>query len=256
MVLLAEQLPAGTRVAIKTLLPGRKLEPEDRDFFLRESALAQSVRHAHAVRVLPARLVGDVFYIVMEYVDGPDLAHYTVEVLRRALSAIEATTVALQILDPLELAHAAGLVHRDVKPNNVLVASPFPSLDLKLADFGMMRSFETFSGMEPSGVGRGTPGFMPPEQLADAKHAGPAADIYGVGATLYWLVSGRPPIDPTIKNWMIATVNHAAPPLRSVAPHVPPAFAAVVMKCVERDATKRWSSIAELRTALRAAMHL
>jgi len=193
--------------ALKLLLPHNARSEKTRKRFIHEARAMSVMDHRHIVRIQDIGEEDGHYYFVMELAGGGSLAHY----LRRygQRPSLEALAYAVQVLRGLDYAHSAGVVHRDVKPHNMLLAvAPDPESHanaplaehpqtLKLTDFGIARIVAMSHGARLTGTGDtlGTLAYMSPEQRADPRRAGPAADIYGVGATLYILLTGRRPFD-------------------------------------------------------------
>jgi serine/threonine-protein kinase len=221
---------------------------------LAEARAAASLHHPNVVGVIDGGVAatGEAF-IVMELLEGLTLA----QLLKKQgpLPPWRAIHIARQMLDGLAAAHANGIVHRDVKPSNVFLTTAPDGRDVvKVIDFGISKA-----GVAPGaqgnltlpGVAMGTPGYMAPEQLGDARSVDPRADVYSVGATLFQMLTMRLPIEVASFNaWMQRLLTEPTPLLGSVAPHVPPALAAVVDRALARDPDARWPSAARMRDAL------
>src|SRR5205823_1986720 len=223
------------RVAVKLLAPGVARDHDLRRRFARESRLAARLSHPNVVAVYDAGEEDGRPYIVMEYVEGETVA----DVLRRrgSLPPEEAVEIAAQVCAGLAHAHAHGLVHRDVKPQNLLVARDGR---VKIADFGVARGDDA-SKLTQAGTVLGTAAYLSPEQAAGAE-VGPCSDIYSVGAVLYELLSGSTPYRfESLAG--LAAPRTAPPPL---PPHVPPALAEVVARCLAPDPDDRPASAGEL----------
>lgn len=242
----AEQRDSGRRVALKVL--GQTLDtPELRSRFLREGQLAAAVRHPHVVGVISAEEVEGTPVIAMELLHDGTLAE---KVKREGPMPIPAAINAvLQIIDGLSAAHAVGVLHRDVKPANCFISADGM---VKVGDFGL--SISTMGSLEKSltqsGAVLGTPAFAAPEQLR-GEDLDARADIYSVGATLYYLLTGKSTHDADSLVALIAAVltKRPADP-RTLRKDIPPALARVVMKCLERNKGQRYASYASLRDAL------
>ena len=232
------------------------VDPEGAARMLAEARAAASLRHPHVVGIIDGGIAatGEAF-IVMELLEGSTLSQLIKK--EGPLPPARATRIARQMLDGLAAAHANGIVHRDVKPSNVFVtmASDVTGGDMvKVIDFGIskMRMTAGAAGnLTLPGVAMGTPGYMAPEQLGDARSVDPRADVYAVGATLFEMLTMRPPIEAdSFETWMRRLRTEPAPLLATVAPHVPPALAAVVDRALARDPDARWPSAAAMRDAL------
>jgi uncharacterized RDD family membrane protein YckC len=238
----AEHLESGRRVALKVL--GQSIDsPEARKRFLREGRLAASVSHPNSVYIYGTEEIDGAPVIAMELAAGGTLRDLIKQ--RGPLPPREAVDIVLQVIAGLETAHAAGVLHRDVKPANCFVT---PEGSVKVGDFGL--SVSTLargdSQLTASGVMLGTPSYAPPEQLR-ADELDVRADIYSVGATLYALLAGHAPFEGDNAVQVVAAVLDKQPaPIASI----PGTLGQVVMKCLEKKREARYSSYAELREAL------
>jgi serine/threonine-protein kinase len=183
----ARQRPDGERLALKVLPPSLTLTDRTIARFLREAEMVSHVSHPGIVAVYEIGRSGRVFFFAMEYIDGTALDQ---RVAAGPLPAREAAAIALQVADALHCAHSHGIVHRDIKPANMIQR---PDGQVVVTDFGLAR--ETGSGsVTESGALVGTPMYMAPEQvLGERKRIGTRTDVYGLGATLYELLTGIPP---------------------------------------------------------------
>ncbi|MEZ6037043.1 MAG: bifunctional serine/threonine-protein kinase/formylglycine-generating enzyme family protein [Planctomycetota bacterium] len=238
-------------VAIKCLKPS--LAAEDPDFvrrFEREARLAASIGHQNVVRVMDVQEHEGLHYLVMEFVRGETAAE---RVLRKgALAEREALAILFGAAAGLAEAHARGIVHRDVKPDNVMV-----SLEgrVKLADLGLARSQGAIDGRSrapSSAMIMGTPQYMPPEQW-ESSDVTPAADVWALGATFFFLVTGRAGIPGNRPYHAIARRihDHDYPDLRRERPDLRPEVHALFERCVQRDPARRFADARELLRELR-----
>jgi serine/threonine-protein kinase len=247
-VFLARDDELGRPVAVKLLAENLAGDPALRERFVREARISARLAHPNVVAVYDAGEVdGGRPFIVMEYVEGETLA----DVLRREgrLDPGRAVDFALQACAGLEHAHGTGLVHRDVKPQNLLVR---PDGTLKIADFGIARAAET-SGLTQAGTVLGTAAYLAPEQAA-GEEVTAAADIYSLGAVLYELLTGRPPLEfSSLAELAYKQSTEPIEPVRDLAPEVPPALEDAIMRALARQPEYRQSSAAELAQELAAA---
>ena len=237
------------------------LHPRDSDRWLGEARAAAAVQHRNVVRVLDCGRVdgSSEVFIVMDFVAGPTLA----EVIEQAgpMPPARAVGIAAQLLDGLAAAHALGIVHRDIKPPNVILTRDETGADFpKILDFGVSKQLDSMGSTPPSsrtldGTAIGTPGYMAPELFGGARHADARADVYAVAATLYEMLSGRLPFaERTYEELVVAVSTQRPAPLQQVAPHVSPEIAAAVDRGLARDRDARWSTAEQFAAALRGAL--
>jgi serine/threonine-protein kinase len=238
------------RVALKVLLAAQGSEAALR--FVNEGKLAAKIRSEHACRVMDVGMLeSGIPYIAMEYLDGRDLD--AVIASGRTPVGVAADYL-LQALDAVAQAHAHGIVHRDLKPANLfLAASPeWGHPIVKVLDFGISKvDLGTDTNVTSSRTILGSPSYMSPEQIKNAKLVDLRTDIWSLGVILFELVAGRPPFDGETVGEVFAKILEAAPPpLREIVPDVPEAFESIVTRCLARDREERFSNVAELAEAL------
>lgn len=233
-------------IAVKILDAGHG-DPRARERFLREASVGGRIAHPNAVRVLDTGEDDGVLFITMELVAGEDLARRLARV--GTLPESEAVEVAAQVLDVLEVAHRDGVVHRDVKPSNILLADDGR---VRLVDFGIAKSLQDLtSGLTKTGEIIGTAKYLAPEQVSGGALT-PQTDLYATGAVLFEAISGRPPFTGDSAVAMaLAHRDQSAPPLGSVAPGVAPSVASVVDRALSKDPAARPDSAAAMAAALR-----
>ena len=244
---LAQDLELDRPVAIKRLAENLAADGGFKQRFLREARLAARLSHPNIVGVYDVGEDDGLPFIVMEHVEGQTLA----DLLRRRgrLEPDEAVALTLQACAGLETAHAAGLVHRDVKPQNLLVT---PGGTVKIADFGIARSLDG-TKLTQAGTVLGTAGYLAPEQAA-GETVTAAADVYALGAVLYELLTGRPPyVADSLAELAANQREGVIAPVRELAPDVPAATEDAVMHALARDPDYRPPSAAALAEELRPA---
>ncbi|HYC32853.1 MAG TPA: protein kinase, partial [Gemmatimonadales bacterium] len=241
----------GETVAIKALRPGLgALDPTLLERFKQELRLARRITHRNVVRTYDLGEVDGVYYITMEYVHGTTVAALIREAGRLAVPAT--LTIGKQLCRALEVAHEEGIIHRDIKPQNLLVD---PAGFLKVMDFGIARLAEARSeprgkGLTTVGVIVGTPHYMAPEQLL-GEPVDSRTDLYAAGAVLFECVTSRTGYDaPSVPALMAQHLEKEPPDPLTLNPEVPPALARVILKALARRPEDRWQSATDLLRAL------
>jgi tetratricopeptide (TPR) repeat protein len=227
--------PAGRDVAIKVLRSEGRISEVQARRFQREAEALAKLNHPNVVRVHTVGTHDGKPYIVMDLVEGESLQ----ERLERAgpLGAREAAGIVRTLAEALEHAHGKGVLHRDVKPDNVLLDKGEP----RLTDFGLARDLESASRLTQTGAFMGTPGFCSIEQaLGQVDAVGPASDVFGLGATLYALLTGVPPFEAQSLLEVVAAM-HAAPASPSrLRPEVESGLSAVCLQCLRPEPQDRY----------------
>lgn len=247
VVLLAFDRLDGKQVALKLLDPKQGASIENRERFRREAMISARLAHPHIVPCHDFHHRDNLAMAVMRYIPGQSLADLLPA--GRRLPVDQVLRIVIRIADALSHTHAAGVVHRDVKPANILLHEdlgwPF------LTDFGIATLRTSEHSRSEVGKGFGTPAFMSPEQALGQWDADFRTDIYSLGLVAYRALAGRLPFQAESAISLAAqrTVKNA-PPLRTLAPDVPPALAAIIDRCLARDPKRRWRSCAALREAL------
>jgi serine/threonine-protein kinase len=188
---------------------------------------------------------GDVNFIVLEYIPGMSLYEMVGSERYGPLRVNDATRIFLKVLDGLDAAHQAGLIHRDIKPSNVMIT---PDGNAKLLDLGLARAMDEEKGITRANTVLGTLDYASPEQLSDASRADVRSDLYSVGCTLYFTLSGRPPFEGgDMINKIFRQRLDDPEPLENIAKGVPAAFAAIVRKLMAKNPDERYQTCKELR---------
>jgi eukaryotic-like serine/threonine-protein kinase len=245
-VFLAEEPRLARQVVIKVLPPemGAGVNAER---FEREIQLAARLQHPHIVPLLTAGAQGDLLYYVMPYIRGESLR---VKLAREGeLPVADAVRVLREVVQALAYAHRNGVVHRDIKPDNILLADGFAVV----TDFGVAKAVSASSGhanqslLTSLGMALGTPAYMAPEQAAADPHVDHRADIYALGALGYEMLCGRPPfVETTPQAVLAAHLSRAPEPVTRYRPTVPPQLQALIARCLEKRPSDRWQTAAEL----------
>ena len=255
VVYLAEDLRLKRKVALKLLAAGLAEDESFRDRFLRESELAASIDHPNIVPIYEAGTTDDLLFIAMRYVEGRDLKE---RLQRGRLDPGEAVGILAQVASALDAAHARGLVHRDVKPSNVLLdtgARPDGSDHVYLADFGLTKRVSEETEIADDGHLMGTIDYIAPEQVTGGEIDG-RADVYSLGCVFYECLIGQPPFrrDSDIAV-VFAHLEAEPPPASAQRPELPAALDAVIARALAKDPEQRYPSCRELaRAALAVAV--
>ena len=249
----ADDTRDGTSVALKLLHPELVADPAMLDRFTREAEVTIRAGNPHIVRVLEASFSGRSVYVALELLSGETLAN----ALRGgSLEAERAVDIAIQMLDGLAVAHAAGVIHRDIKPANVFLADEpdAPGSLVKLLDFGIgrMLAADQNQRLTRTGAQLGTPHFMAPEQVADAKRADARADLYAVAVTLFAMLSGeRPYGNASIGEWIaLVTAGTAPPRVTSSLGPLPPALVDALAVALSVEPARRFQDAGAFARAL------
>jgi len=229
-------------VALKIVRDSKRLEETTR--YRREVEIARSLHHPNIVALYEVTQVGSRHLIAMEYVDGETLAG-------KRMAPGEASRLISTVARAVQYAHSRGIVHRDIKPQNIMVdrsGRPY------LMDFGLAKSQGAPSSITAVGTAMGTPNYMAPEQaIGRSSRVDQRTDVYGLGAVIYELLTGRPPFRGANPLDVIRAViyDEIVPP-SEIDPSVPRALEAVVMMCLDRDKKRRYQTARHLAEALEA----
>ncbi|MCS6849770.1 MAG: serine/threonine protein kinase [Gemmataceae bacterium] len=245
-------------VALKILAPGLSLDSRSLARFHREMAAVAALNHPHIVRATDANEVGGQHFLVMEYVDGVDLAK--IVRLLGPLCVPDACEVIRQAALALQHAHEAGVVHRDVKPSNLMLTSTGL---VKLLDLGLARltvnAHESEGPNTDTGQVLGTADFMAPEQALDPRSADARSDLYSLGCTLYYLLTGTAPFNaPAFDTVMKKLLAHAAAPVPLIGhrrPDVPTPIETILDRLLAKRPACRFNAARELADALQPSVH-
>ena len=248
-VYLADDVKHHRQVAIKVLRPELS-ESLGADRFLREIEIAAGLTHPHILTLIDSGEAKGLLYYVMPFVAGESLR---AKLAREGeLPVADAVKILREVADALAYAHERGLVHRDIKPDNVLLAGHHAVV----ADFGVAKAVSEATGREKlttAGVALGTPSYMAPEQAVADPHIDHRADIYAVGVLAYEMLTGRTPFTaPTAQAMLAAHVTDAPDPVQKHRESVPAALAELIDRCLAKKPADRWQSAAELLPQLEA----
>ncbi len=244
----------GREVALKMPLPERVLNPGDVHRFLREARSAARLDHPNIVRVHDAGELGPLgYFIASEYCEGPSLRRWLKSQNQPVPARLAARWVAA-VADAVQHAHDRGILHRDIKPDNILLAGGAKPEDLvpRLTDFGLAKVVEEAGDQTLSEARVGTPVYMAPEQAAGRRsEVGPATDVYGLGATLYEILTGRPPFRGETEAETLRLVVESEPVApRSLRPGLPRDLDTICLKSLRKVPAYRYDSAAALHDDL------
>jgi serine/threonine-protein kinase len=252
-VFLARERALNRQVVIK-VLPPELAAGVNRERFRREVQLAAQLQHPHIVPLYAAGEHGDLLYYTMPFIEGESLKHAIHEhgATRHPFTVREIVRILHDVADALAYAHARGVIHRDIKPGNVLRSGSHAVV----TDFGVAKAISASmpsAGMTTSGMAIGTPAYMAPEQLAGDPAADHRVDIYALGLLAYELLTGEGPFNETSPQATLAAQMTRDPqPVGRRRPDVPPALAALVMKCLAKMPEQRPQHASELVAAFDA----
>ena len=246
-VYLAHELALDRDVAIKVLPPEHASTPELRERFKREARTAARLTHPHIVPLHTFGEVSGLLYFVMGYVAGESLA---ARIRRQGPFDSEgARTFLASLCDALDYAHRQGIVHRDIKPDNILIEAN--SGAPLLTDFGIAKATLTDAQLTTAGQLMGTPHYMSPEQAMGRADVGPRSDLYSLGLVAYEMLSGQRPFEAESPlDALTQRLTQAPRPLGSIAADVAPDLAQAISRCLQKDPANRWPDAKSLRETL------
>ena len=238
-VFLAHDTLLDRPIALKVLFPEYATDPAFVERFRREAQAAAGLQHPHIVAVYDWGKVNNTYFIAMEYVSGKTLAEILKD--RKQLTHTQAADIARDVASALGFAHDNGVVHRDIKPGNILVRADGV---VKVADFGIARALDstTDDALTQTGLVMGTAAYLSPEQ-AQGSQPDPRSDLYSLGVVMYEMVGGRPPyVGDSSLSVAYQHVHSIPEPLKRLNQFVPLEFEAVVAKCMAKSADKRYQT--------------
>ena len=245
----ADDTVLGRRVALKVLVAELAADKRATRRFVREARATARLTHPNVARVYDFGRDGGAPFLVMELLEGETLAD---RLAAGPLPPAEAARIAASVADALDAAHHLGIVHRDVKPANVMLT---PAGDVKVMDFGIAAAADETHSTTGGGL-YATAAYVSPERVA-GEPATPASDVYSLGAVLYELLCGRPPFTESTPALVArAHLHDPPPPVRRLAPWVPPRLAEAAEAALAKDPARRPSSAAALAARLRSAARL
>ncbi len=245
-VYLAQQISLDRPCALKVMSKDLAAKPGFVERFKREAKAMAKVEHPHAVRCYAVDEAKGLHFVAMELIDGQSMQDWIDQLGK--LSVGDALHVTLLCADALSHAHGMNMIHRDVKPDNILVTSKG---GVKVSDFGLAKVLDDDMSMTQSGTGLGTPHYMAPEQARNAKHVDHRTDIYALGGTLYHFLTGQTPFKgDTIVDLITAKERGSFTPAKRITPEVPERLDLILDKAMARDPKYRYATMAEFITDL------
>ena len=251
-VYLAHRKSDAKQVAIKVMLSKVAVDEQSRERFKREMDVVRGLQHPNIVEFYDQGSIGTAFYFVMEFCSGGSV-DALMDRYGGRLPPEVATPIVFQALQGLAFAHDKNFVHRDLKPQNILLAISDDAVTTKVTDFGLAKNFQRagFSGMTVTGSTAGTPTFMPREQITNFKHMKPVSDVWSMGATFYAMLTGmcprefQPGQDP-----MEAVLRGAVIPVRDRDPAISASLAELIDRALTTDPKQRYQDAGEMLGAL------
>ncbi|MFZ5786211.1 MAG: protein kinase domain-containing protein, partial [Acidobacteriota bacterium] len=250
----AAHLRLRRRFAVKLLLPSAAAPAESMARFRREAEITSELGHPNIVEVVDFNRTDDgATYIVMEHLEGEDLG---TRIRRGALDLAEAESILRQAASGLQAAHELGVVHRDLKPQNLFLARRRDEVVVKVLDFGISKVLSSQSRMTRAETLMGTPSYMAPElATGNAVDATPRTDIFGLAAIAFEMLAGQPPyVGVSVLAVLYKVVHEPTPSVRSLCPAVPASVDAVLMQAMAKDPAERFASMDELADAFSRAL--
>jgi len=241
----AQHQSLGRVCALKVLPQGFARDPSFVERFRREGRAAAAINHPSVIQVFDVGQDKGYSFIVMEYVEGRTLSDQLR--LDGPLPPDTALSLMKQTAAALVAAHSLGIVHRDIKPGNILITT---SGTIKVADFGLAKRSGVDVDVTAPGSRLGTPLYMPPE-VAEGRPADARSDLYSLGATFYYALAGHPPFDAqSTAAVMVKILSEQPPPLDTEAPQAPPALRGIIHRLLAKDPAKRFQTAQEVLDAL------
>jgi serine/threonine protein kinase/WD40 repeat protein len=241
----ARQVGLDRLVALKVLREAAHAGPDELARFRREAEAIARLHHPSVVGIYEVGEHAGLSFFSLELCGGGSLAQ---RLAQGPLRPHEAGHLTAALARGVQAAHQAGVIHRDLKPGNVLLTASGP----KVTDFGLAKKLDDATGLTATGVVLGTPGYMAPEQASgQAKQVGPAADVYGLGAILYACLTGRPPFQAaTPLDAILQVLSDPPVPPSQLRRRIPPALEAICLKCLAKEPRRRYASAAALADGL------
>lgn len=251
-VYMAHRKKDGKQVAIKVMLSRVAVSRSAREKFMKEIDLLRNLKHKNIVPLLDQGSTGGAFYFIMEYCDGGSVQDL-LERQRDFIPISGAGQIIIDALKGLEYTHNKKIVHRDIKPGNILLSGTGSSQIAKIADLGLAKNFQQagLSGMTVTGGYAGTPGFMPREQITDFKYVKPVSDLWSMAATIYKMITGEVPYKFLRGEDPISVILRGEiVPIRERNSSIPKQLADVIDRTLSTNVDDRYKTAKEMRQAL------
>ena len=247
----ARQEPVDRVVALKMILSGQHASDQQIKRFYSEAQASAKLNHPSIVPIYEVGQLDGCPYFSMEFIDGDSLAD---KIRDRPLTSRQAAEYLQELAEAIAYAHDSGVLHRDIKPSNVLING---QNRVKITDFGLAKQVENESELTASGAILGTPSYMPPEQaIGDKSAVTVASDIYSLGATLYALLTSRPPFQaPSTSQTMMQVIEGVPVPPRQLNASIDPDLETICLKCLAKVPHLRYASAQHLANDLRRYLH-
>ncbi|MEZ6185011.1 MAG: serine/threonine-protein kinase [Planctomycetota bacterium] len=252
-VYLARQKSLGVQRALKVMLRGaEQVYPGERERFMREAKLVASLKHPSVVRVIEAEWESNLRWFTMEFVEGQSLGE---RLAAGTIGVPDMARVVIEVARGMHYAHGLGVIHRDLKPHNVMIE---PSGRARVLDFGLAKNLSAASAEELTQVGGfvGTPSYMAPEQASgDPQSVTHLADVYALGAILYQGLAGRPPfVGSGVLQILRKVVKEDPREIRELHPQAPPELCAIAMRALSKDPGQRYLDCERMASAIETAL--
>jgi serine/threonine-protein kinase len=252
VVYAARDMKLRRTVALKVLPPDLAFRADVRARFVREAQTAAGLNHPNIVPIYAVDERDGMVFFAMSLVHGETLATRLIREPRPPLAFVE--SILIQVADALAYAHTSGVVHRDIKPDNILIDRETGRATV--TDFGIARALEGGARLTQTGIAVGTPAFMSPEQATGEREIDGRSDVYSLGIVGYLMLAGRLPFEAASTPAMLVKhVSERPHPLYEYCPDVPPALIAVIERCLAKKPDDRWLTAAALRDAVKAALN-
>jgi hypothetical protein len=247
----ARHKQTGIRTAVKVMLSKVAVTASAREKFVREIQTTSTLQHPNIVRFIESGSSGSVFYIIMEYCNNGNLFDF-VEAQSRPFTEKEVVPFLLGVLDGFAYAHSEGFVHRDLKPQNILLTKVDNTLKVKVSDFGLSKNFTQagFSGMTVTGSYAGSYPFMPREQVTNFKYVKPSSDVWSIAATFYFVLTGELPREiQKGQDPMDAILRGNIIPIRNRNSQISKGFANIIDRALSNNLKDRYHDACEMKKA-------